>query len=215
MPGRIKDETGKRYGRLQVVRMEPKQPCQKGTFWICKCDCGTESHRVEGGCLRNGRVTSCGCYARERSSERARTHGRRDSREYSIWRAMKKRCYVQNASGYARYGGRGIKVCNRWRDSFENFYEDMGPAPEGMSLDRIDGDGDYAPSNCRWATIKQQQRNTCTNRLISYKNKTLTLVEWSEITGLASETIAARIKRGWSTAKALETPVVKTHKSAV
>ena len=161
---------GHRFGRLIA-----QWPCginQHGIHWLCLCKCGT-LHIVRGSYLRHGVSRSCGCLKREESSARRTRdnlrHGqaRHEARshEYQAWRAMRQRCMNPNATGYKYYGGRGIKVCARWQ-KFENFIADMGRKPEGrhgkgplFSIDRINNDGNYEPTNCRWATRLQQSRN--------------------------------------------------------
>jgi hypothetical protein len=133
-------------------------------------------------------------------------HGMTNSPEYEVWRAMKKRCSVKTVSNYADYGGRGIKVCERWQ-SFVNFIADMGTRPSGMTLERIDNDGDYSPENCRWATIAEQHTNMRSNRLLTLNGMTKTLTEWAHDIGMKPNTLLFRIRSGWSEERALTTPV--------
>jgi len=120
--------------------------------------------------------------------------------------AMRQRCHYPGDIAYKNYGGRGIKVCSRWMNSFESFYEDMGDRPEGTSLERIDNDADYSPENCKWATTPEQGTNQRTNRLITHNGETLTMMQWSRRTGLSKHVIGRRLKAGWSVAKTLDTP---------
>ena len=125
------------------------------------------------------------------------------SRVFRIWQGMKVRCGNPNFSDYASYGGRGIKVCDRWRGSFENFLADMGEPPIGTSIDRINNDGHYEPGNCRWAKNETQQRNKRANRFLTYDGKTLCQKDWSDLTGIPESTIAYRVKVGWPLDRAL------------
>lgn len=130
------------------------------------------------------------------SNKRRAKHGMYQTPIYNVWRQMKDRCTNPNNSRYHRYGERGIKVCDRWQE-FENFFADMGHAPEGMTLDRIDVDGDYTPDNCRWATRQDQQNNMSTNRLFTHEGKTQTLAEWARELGLAYHVLKYRLNKGW------------------
>ena len=187
------DRTGQRYGRLTVTG-----PYRSGGYWTCMCDCGT-STEVYGGSLTQGLTRSCGCYKREVTIERNHSH-RMASRkeripEYTVWVLMRRRCGSPQDVCYDRYGGRGIKVCDRWA-SFKAFYEDMGPRPTpDHQIDRIDNEGPYSPENCRWASRVEQCNNRSDNRLITYRGETKTLMEWSRATGIKPHTIAARIDR--------------------
>lgn len=137
---------------------------------------------------------SCGCYRREFSKAKATTHAATDTAEYRIWAAMKRRCTNPNVKAWKDYGGRGIKVCERWR-RFENFLSDMGPRPAGLTLDRINHDGHYEPWNCRWATYKEQANNTRGNRLISVGERMLTLTQACDHYGVPLTTVGSRISR--------------------
>lgn len=159
------DLAGQRFGRLDVISYADTK--DKRARWRCLCDCG-KIIIVAGKSLRSGNTKSCGCLnvekARKRAVERNTKHGHavrgKNSREYNSWSAMINRCENPNHIAYLRYGGIGIKICRRWRESFANFLADMGPRPKGTSLDRYpDKFGDYKPENCRWATQKEQQSN--------------------------------------------------------
>lgn len=157
--GKVLDLTGQRFGRFTVVRRSDGARGRGCSIrWICKCDCGTEKP-VLADSLISGRSKSCRCLSIEITSAKRTTHGLTKTREHRIWSAMKTRCSNEKAKCWPNYGGRGISVCERWRHSFEAFLADMGPCPDGHSIDRIDVNGNYEPSNCRWADSVTQGRN--------------------------------------------------------
>ena len=161
-----------------------------------KCGCGKVfSKRLK--CAGK----SCGCLQRASAKkvcgENFRTHGKRRRPEYNVWAGMKQRCFNENARFYELYGGRGITVCDRWKDSFENFYADMGPRPTGTTIDRIDVNGDYIPENCRWVADKTQQNNRRNNITLTHNGEGRTMSEWADRLGWSYMTIALRYNRGW------------------
>lgn len=197
---RVEDLTGRVFGRLAVIEMISTPG--RNTECLCRCECGKVSTKTATR-VKSGEVRSCGCMAAESlDAGRLPTHGMRGERVYSVWSSMKARCQNIGDQAYYRYGGRGIKVCERWQ-AFEPFSEDMGSPPEGYSIDRIDNDGDYCPENCRWASDLQQARNTRVNRNISANGVTRCLSEWAEVTGINRKTIARRLDHGWSPLRAL------------
>ena len=151
------DLTGQRFGRL-VVKRRTDNAKYGGARWLCTCDCGENTTCLSGN-LRGGKSKSCGCFNKEIAIKTRTTHGMSGTREYVTWRSMKNRCQNPNSTVFDHYGGRGITICKEWVDSFETFYRDMGDKPNGLTLDRIDTNGDYTPSNCRWATQSVQCRN--------------------------------------------------------
>ena len=180
--------------------------------WLCECNCGTEKI-ILGSNLKRGHTKSCGCLLREGNNT---THGHskkgKISKTYDSWHSMIQRCTNPNNIAYHDYCGRGITVCKRWL-KFENFLEDMGEVPIGYSIDRIDNDGNYCKSNCRWSTRSEQQRNTTRNHMISFRGKTQCLAAWAEEFHINYSTLCSRIFiYGWSIKKALTTPVKKRRK---
>jgi len=174
-----KDLTNKRFGRLVVIEKAGRNKWNSRT-WFCKCDCGGEKVAL-GHSLTSGGTKSCGCLLKETISNiRQETiiHGMSGTRVYQTFSNMIQRCYNKNNKYYKNYGGRGIKICDRWLASFANFYEDMGDKPEGASIDRINPDGDYEPSNCRWASTVTQARNKEGGLIYKYKGVTLPLKVW-------------------------------------
>ncbi len=188
----IKDLTGRVFGRLTVVGLDVSRTNNKRKFWRCLCTCGEESS-VTTGNLESGSVKSCGCLRREILDKS--THGlyKADPSLYGIWVKMIERCTKPNSSSYHNYGGRGIKVCDRWL-SLENFFSDMHPRVEGTSLGRIDNDGDYEPSNCRWETVDQQANNKQTTRRLTYQGRTQSMSQWAKEFHMPVETLFARLK---------------------
>lgn len=209
MPALI-DITGKRFSRLTVVRRSPKN-AKHGPFWDCICDCGNTAV-VSGGHLRNGHTNSCGCFSRDRSASINRAHGHTvngaTSAEYRCWQNMRKRCSDIANKCYHIYGARGIVVCERWRNSFENFLADMGPKPSpAHSIERLNSDGHYEPGNCVWATAKRQANNTSRNHWVTIGGSRKTLTEWCEDLGVSYTATKQRInKLGWPAELALTMP---------
>lgn len=198
---------GERFGRLVAIEMVGRKGSR--IMWRCKCECGGE--KVASGVdLRRGTVNSCGCIKGEGIQLR-HGHNRRGkrSRTYNSWHHMRQRCNNPNSHKWDDYGGRGIKVCDRWQDSFDNFLEDMGECPHNCTIDRIDNDGDYTPENCRWATAKTQSRNTRRNVYFTHGGETLHLREWAKRTGISADTLNMRRLRGWSDEEIVTTQLGK------
>jgi hypothetical protein len=209
--GKSIDLTGKQFGRLTVVAKGP----QKGnkTYWICRCECGATSTPYSGS-LRSGRTKSCGCLSRQAASNRATRHGHsrvgKRSLTYSTWVNMIERCKRTQATGWSRYGGRGIRVCKRWANSFEAFLADMGERPsQSHSIDRKENGGNYEPGNCRWSTKREQANNRRTSVFIEAEGKKLTIAQWAVAKGLNDSAIRRRIQLGWNPVAAVLTPKTK------
>ena len=196
----VVDIVGKKYNKLTVIMKTGRNKRGK-TLYLCRCDCGEEPIIV-GSKIKNGATKSCGCA--KLGHGQALEGG---TSEYNIWRSMKQRCSNSKDKSYPRYGGRGIKVCKRWTNSFENFIKDVGERPTSEhSIDRKKNDGNYEPTNCKWSTRKEQANNTRTNRIIEYNGIKKTLSEWSESTGLSIRCIKWRLDNNWTVKKALITP---------
>ena len=180
----IKDESGKVYGRWTVLKMVRNK--RGKVAWLCRCNCGKEGV-VIGAYLRNGSSKSCGCLSVDMARVNFTRHGFNRHPIHRSWESMKQRCYNPNNSRFYVYGGRGIKVCDRWLESFENFLEDMFPSwRPGLSIDRINNDGNYEPSNCRWASDKEQAENQQKVRKIKNSLNEIfnSIAEASRLTGI-------------------------------
>lgn len=190
-----KDLSGKKFGRLTALALVDASGNAK---WECVCDCGRELV-VEANRLQTGNTKSCGCFLVDSRKSRMFLHGHtcKNSPEYRCWASMIQRCTNPNAKKYSYYGGRGITVCDAWRNSFLVFMSDMGPRPNGAEIDRTNNDLGYSKENCRWATRKEQCNNQSSNVLIAVDGETATLAQWSEKSGICRVTILNRIKRGW------------------
>ncbi len=212
MYSKLKDETGKLYGRLVVLRRNGSNKYRLA-MWLCECSCGNVV-TIRGNDLRTGHTTSCGCYSIDRTiafnKKNNTTHGSTGSKTYVAWRSMKARCLNKNSESYGRYGGRGIVICDKWVDSFESFLVDMGEAPASMTLDRIDNNGDYTPGNCKWSTCEEQANNRSSNVILTVDGCSMSISMWARKVGLKRSTLEARIKNGWRHEKAVNTPVMRT-----
>lgn len=207
LPPRVQDLTGQTFGRLTVVKYAGKQG--HNHIWHCRCECGVEK-LVQAANLKSGGTKSCGCLAHEVWSAANQTHGCTGSLTHTSWCSMKERCYRKNHHAYHNYGGRGIEVCARWKDSFENFLADMGERPSSKhSIEREDNDGNYCPTNCVWKTRKEQARNKRNNRMLTHDGKTQCLAAWVEELEISRYVLRGRLNRGWSVERALTTPVKK------
>lgn len=188
-------------------------------FTLFKCACGNEKYINEQNVLR-GKQKSCGCLKIKQAKKMGlnnKKHGKRFTEEYSVWDKIKTRCNNKRSLSYKQYGGRGIKVCDRWLNSFENFLEDMGERPTNKhSIDRIDNNGDYTPENCRWANKAEQANNRNNNLIINYKSEEKTLAEWCFILKLNYETIRHRINYlKWNIEDAFEKPIKQKIKGMI
>ena len=206
-----RDLTGEKFGRLTVIELDhrkAKNPKGYRYFWKCKCDCGNEAV-VCGEFLTEGRTKSCGCYRRENTIKMKTTHNHANTRLYSVWLSMKTRCKCEGSSAYKYYGARGISVCKEWLN-YETFYEwamltgyDETAVRGKCTLDRIDVNGNYEPSNCRWISQKEQSRNTRRTLKFTINNVEKSLREWCEIYGVPYARVVQRVKAGWDIKDAL------------
>lgn len=210
---KYKDLTGKKFGRLLVLeRIENKTyKCGASTVqYLCECECGSKTI-VLAYRLRRGTTKSCGCLRRDMGKESLFKHGHGGERIYRIWVHMRERCEKPNVREYEHYGGRGITVCDEWKNNFEPFYEwaITHGYEESLTIDRIDTNGNYEPSNCRWSTKKAQANNRRNNRFLTYNGQCKNVTQWAEEKGINPNTLFTQLERGWSVERALE--VTKTN----
>ena len=205
MTGWVMREHGVPDSRLAVIcRAENRK---NGTVrWQCQCSCGS-TVVADGTKLRSGKIKSCGCYSKERKFKHGETCV--NSRLYRIWNNMKRRCYCETTPCYKNYGARGICVCDEWRENFVAFkcWALANGYTDDLTIEREDGDGNYEPSNCHWATMKEQENNTRHNRFIEYGGETKTIQQWAEHLGIKRPTLQARLDKGWSIERAFTEPV--------
>jgi hypothetical protein len=193
-----------KFGRWTVL--EFSDITKNKYYWKCICDCGSVK-RVASNSLKNGATKSCGCWKEERQLRHGQAKFGLTTKTYKAWQDMRHRCYNSNDTAYKNYGGRGIKVCDRWL-KFENFYADVGDIPKNMTLDRKDNDGDYEPGNWRLATQEEQCSNKRDNHWVEYKSERKTIAQWARSLNINYGTLKSRLIRyGWSEERALTTPV--------
>ena len=195
------DIAGLRFGRLTVVARVGSDN-NGNSRWLCSCDCG-EQRNVLAQSLRNGATRSCGCLNREIVAKRETRHGQTGTSTYRTWDAMLQRCTNPKHRKWPDYGGRGIQVCESWK-KYEDFFSDMGARPDGMTIDRIDNDGDYTPENCRWATPTEQMNNRRNNRVFVINGERLTLSQACRKFQINKSTARNRLSRGMDIEAAME-----------
>lgn len=205
-----KDLTGVRFGRLECLKVVGREASSRCVVWLCRCDCGAMV-AVRSTSLLTGNTKSCGCLQREKARSQAASRAKHNgcgTRLYRIWKHMKERCQNPNNKDYSNYGGRGIYVCDEWLDfakfrdwALANGYRD------DLTIERIDVNGPYAPSNCIWIPKAAQNRNTRATRRVTFAGRTLTLREWAEATGIPWNTLRNRLAKGWPFERAITEPI--------
>lgn len=200
MPQKRLNLAGEKFGKWTVIQFAHMK---HSSYWLCRCECGNESV-VLGSALKNGRSSCC-----SDCNPGNTKHGMKGTPEYKTWLWMKRRCNspTQAIKDYPFYGGRGIKVCERWENSFDAFYNDMGKRPSKKhTLDRIDNDGPYSPENCRWVTRKKQANNRRNNVNITFSGQTMTVAQWARVIGISENTLRSRLYHNWPIERALTEP---------
>ncbi len=208
---KLQDLTGKVFGLWTVISFNrsEKEGNHYRTYWNCKCACGGE-RVVRGDILKSGGSKSCGCYGKDRSLIELPEYTEEEAfkKAKSVYKHMKQRCYNLNKTRFSDYGGRGIKICDRWLESFENFYEDMGTPPTNLhQLDRVDNEGDYSPDNCKWSTPSENNRNKRDSHMLTYNGVTQCVTAWADELNIDASTLFNRIARGWDDEKVITTPL--------
>lgn len=207
------DLTNQRFGRLLAIR-RVESDSRGQSKWVVHCDCG-QTRIVHGTNLQQGYSTSCGCITRVRLHQNKynATHQLRHLPEYPIWIGMKRRCRSRSPEVWKYYGGRGISVCQDWQTSFEIFFKDMGPRPSpDHSIDRIDNNGPYSPTNCRWATNKEQKRNCTNSRILEYQGKRQCVAAWADEVGIPISILRHRLSANWAISRLLTTSIASRSK---
>ena len=200
------DLSGERFGSLVATKRAENKG--RNTYWICVCDCG-RTISVSTTHLRRGKTKSCGCQTSKLKSINHQTHGLTETHLYNIWIGMKQRCFSENHSSYSDYGGRGITICEEWKDDFTAFYDWSlrNGWNEGLEIDRMDNNGSYSPENCRWVSRTVQNNNKRNNHYIEYNGKTQTMAQWAKELNMNPVTLKSRIRRGWSIEDAFTKPI--------
>ena len=194
---RLKDLTGQRFGRLVVVKKADWVKTKStGANWLCRCDCGNEKI-VTSSALLTGNTKSCGCYSFKWKKNIIRHNSKEHRDLYAIYRNIIRRCYNETHKQYKDYGGRGIKMCDEWKNDFEKFFSwaMANGYKKGLSIERIDNDGNYEPNNCKWATIEEQSNNKRSCIYVEYNNERHTIKEWSKIMNISYGTLSNRVKK--------------------
>ena len=194
---------GSKFGRLTVCAIKQCENSKRNLLQ-CQCECGNTTF-VSRCDLVSGKTKSCGCLRKETTAIMRKTHGQSNSRLYRIWNAMKERCQCTTNIQYKDYGGRGIAVCDEWKNSFESFsnWALSNGYADNLTIDRIDTNDNYCPENCKWSTEKEQNSNKRNNHILSYNGKSQTIQQWSEETGICFTTILYRVNHGWPIERAL------------
>lgn len=201
--GAFRDLTGQKFGKLTVVSLYESRGGH--VYWNCLCDCGS-GKIVRGSHLTSNHTASCGCGGKHK------THGDTRSRLYRTWCNMRQRCHNKNVKCYPLYGGRGITVCDEWRNDFEAFrcWALSNGYQDNLTIDRKDNNGSYSPNNCRWATHKDQANNTRKTRFLTYNGETHSVSEWARLLGIKQSTLNMRLnKYNWSVEEALRKGAIK------
>lgn len=207
--GKLKDLTNQKFGRLTVICRCEDYISPKGKTcvrWLCECDCGNKIKVTTNG-LKKG-TKSCGCLKKETTTKKNLTHNLSKTRVYHIWQDIKKRCNNINCQSFKRYGERGITICQEWLDDFKMFYNwaiENG-YDDDLTIDRIDVNGNYEPSNCRWVNKIVQANNKRNNQYVIYNNEAHTIAEWAKIYNINYKLLFSRLKKGWDIEKALTMP---------
>lgn len=209
MPRKTHNLLHRRFDSLLVIAKDKDFVHKNGTHsstWVCKCDCGNIKTIIATSLL-SGATKSCGCLALKTRT----THGKSKTRLYNTWTNIKQRCYNPKNNHYKNYGGRGIKVCDIWRDDYTEFehWAYNNGYNDTLTIDRIDNDGDYTPENCRWVTKVVQDNNKRTNVILEYNGESHTLMEWSKILNVSYSMLQSRYKYGWTAKEIFETPIHK------